>query len=469
MDDMGWRDLACYGSTFYNTPNIDLMAQNSMQFTQAYAACPVCSPSRASLLTGRYPARLGITNYIHDGEGARGKLLDAPFIRELRVSETTYATLLREAGYKTWHVGKWHLGGEAYWPTSHGFDVNVGGCALGHPVHGYFSPYNIPTLSDGPPGEYLTDRLTNEAILLIDEHAAADSSAPFLLNLWHYAVHTPIQAPQELVDKYRDRANELGLSETSPFVEGEPFPAEHKRHLRVTRRILQSDPAYAAMIENLDTNVGRLAAHIQAVRSLENLVIIFTSDNGGLSTAEGSPTCNLPLAEGKGWMYEGGTREPLIVFAPGRAKAGVCDVPVMGTDIFPTLLDLAGIPLRPELHCDGVSLLPLLEGRASQMYEERPIFWHYPHYGNQGGTPAASVRRGDWKLIWFFENSQAELYNLRTDAGERRDMLNQEPAIASELKSLLFHWQQTMNARYPEVNTSPLILDSSHTSAPERG
>jgi arylsulfatase A-like enzyme len=455
IDDLGWKDLACCGSEFYETPNLDRLSSNGVRFTQAYAACPVCSPSRAALLTGKSPARLGITNYIHTGDGARGRLIDAPFIRELNHNEITYASLLRNEGYATWHVGKWHLGAADYWPKTHGFDVNIAGCDMGHPTHGYFSPYKIPTLQDGQAGEYLTDRLTQEAINLVRAQKQSNPGQPFLLNMWHYAVHTPIQAPNELVEKYRRKAEELGLPQEEALIEGEHFPVEHKRSLRVTRRIVQSDPAYAAMIENLDTNIGRLLNALDECGVLENSIVVFTSDNGGLSTAEGSPTCNLPLAEGKGWTYDGGTRVALLIAGPEIHRGITSDVPVTTTDVFATILDLTGADTTQIGQCDGRSLAPLLKGETTADLNDRPLFWHYPHYGNQGGTPSAAVRKGEWKLIRFMETGAHKLYNLHTAPGEHNDVAAANPEIERELSSLLATWQNEVGAVYPAQNEAP--------------
>ncbi len=455
IDDLGWKDLACTGSEFYETPNLDRLANNALRFTQAYAACPVCSPSRAALLTGKSPAQLGITNYIHNGEGARGRLIDAPFIRHLSHTEKTYVSLLRDSGYATWHVGKWHLGEEEYWPTTHGFDVNIAGCAMGHPAYGHFSPYKIPTLNDIEPGEYLADRLTTEAIELVRSHAHTHPDQPYLLNLWHYAVHTPIEAPPDLVKKYEHKAVCMGIDGDDALIEGEYFPVEHKRNQRVTRRVRQSNPVYAGMIENLDTNIGRLLEAVAEYRSIENTVVIFTSDNGGLSTAEGSPTCNLPLAEGKGWMYDGGTRVPLIISASGCIERGCCDMPVTTIDLFPTLMSFAGNEEEQLVNGEGLSLIPLLQGEQPTSFTDRPLFWHYPHYGNQGGQPAAAVRQGDWKLIRFMENNEQKLFNLKMDPGELFDMAPTVPARVRDLGDLLSRWQEAAGAVLPLVNEAP--------------
>jgi len=450
IDDLGWKDLSCYGSTFYETPNLDRLAGEGMRFTDAYAACPVCSPTRASLMSGKYPARVGVTNYInarHKDHPDRGRLIDVPYIDHLPAAERSLAAALRDGGYATWHVGKWHLGGPDTYPDRHGFDVNVAGCEWGMPSHGYFSPWKIPTLEDGPEGEYLTDHLTDQAVRLI----RSKTGKPFFLNLWYYSVHIPIQAKPEKIAKYEAKAQAMGLNNVKTFEEGDFFPGEHKKDQRIVRRLVQSDPAYAAMIEGLDENIGRVLAAVDEIGESENTVVLFTSDNGGLATAEGSPTCNAPLAEGKGWMYEGGTREPLIVKWPGVVRPGsLCDTPVTSPDFYPTFLEAAGLDLIPEQHADGVSFLPLLKETAG--FDRGPIFWHYPHYGNQGGTPGSSVRSGDYKLIEFFEDGRTELYNLRDDIREERDLADADPRRATELHDLLSAWRQQVEAKIPQPN-----------------
>lgn len=445
IDDMGWTDLGCYGSSFYETPHLDTLAAEGVRFTEAYAACPVCSPTRASIMTGKYPATLGVTNWI--GGKARGKLIDSPYIDHLSLEEKSVAAALKEGGYRTWHVGKWHLGGREHYPDNHGFDVNVGGCHWGAPKKGYFSPYGIDTLEEGPEGEYLTDRLTDEAIRLIRQN----DGSPFFLNLWHYAVHTPIQAHPELTERFAAKAREQGLDEVETIVQGELFPCEHKKHLHVQRRVVQSDPVYAAMVHNLDTNIGRLIEALKETGQYEHTAIFFTSDNGGLATAEGSPTSNRPLHEGKGWMYEGGVREPFIVRWPGVTKPGtVCNVPVTSPDVYPTLLGIAGLAPLPEQHTDGSSLVPLLQGAGA--FEREAIYWHYPHYGNQGGTPGSSIRMGDYKLIEFFEDGRLELYDLKNDISETRDLSSQLPELAQRMQVKLAQWREHVEARIPEPN-----------------
>jgi arylsulfatase A-like enzyme len=446
IDDLGWRDLGCYGSVYYETPVIDRLAREGMLFTNAYASCPVCSPTRASILTGRYPARIGVTHYI--GGKDQGKLLETPYIHHLPLEEKSLALILREGGYAAWHIGKWHLGGEPYFPEKHGFDVNIGGCRMGLPEHGYWSPWDIPTLENGREGEYLTDALTNHAINLIHNR---DKGKPFFLNLWHYAVHIPIQAHAEDITYFEEKARRLGLDKRTAIVEGEYHHVEHKRGERIQRRIIQSDPAYAAMILNLDRNIGRVLDKIRDEGIEKETIVIFVSDNGGVSSAEGSPTCNRPLAEGKGWMYEGGTRIPQIISWPGRIHAGsVCNEAATSTDFYPTLLEYAGLPFMPEQHKDGISIVPLLE--ETGIPKRDAIFWHFPHYGNQGGTPGCSVRKGKYKLIRFFEDNHLELYDLERDLSELDDLSIALPDIATELNNLLSEWLKDVCAKIPALN-----------------
>lgn len=447
MDDLGWRDLGCYGSPFYETPHIDRLARQGMRFTDAYASCPVCSPTRASAMTGKYPARVGITNFI--GGHTQGRLVDVPYLRHLPLEEVSLARALGEGGYATWHVGKWHLGEREYYPDKHGFDVNIGGCHWGRPMNGYFSPWGIENLEDGPEGEYLTDRLTDEVINLIDKRNA---DQPFFLNLCYYAVHGPIQAKPDLVEKYRTKARMLGLDKVPTFEWGDRFPGENKHPQHIRRRLVQSDPAYAAMIQTVDDNIGRLVQTLEDQGILEDTMIVFTSDNGGLSSAEGSPTCNAPLQEGKGWMYDGGTREPLIVWAPGRVPEDTtCTVPVTTPDFYPTFLELAGLPLRPEQHCDGESLAGLFRDPQAPL-DRDAIFWHYPHYGNQGGTPGSSIRMGDYKLIEFFEDGRQELYNMREDVGEAHNLADECLELRDQLHHRLREWREDVQALIPQPN-----------------
>ncbi len=457
IDDLGWKDLSCYGSEFYETPNIDKLASEGMCFTDAYAAAPVCSPTRASILTGKYPATVGITNYIEDDESddnssysskhqSRGKLIDAPYLTHLPLSEPNIARSLKEMGYSTWHVGKWHLGSTSYYPEKQGFDMNVGGCEWGMPVYGYFSPWHNPELEEMPKGTYLTDHLTDKAIELLENKG----DNPFFLNLWYYSVHIPIQAKREITRYYKKKKQKMGLDDVQTFEIGEFFPCEHKSKYRVKRRLIQSDPKYAAMIHSLDQNIGKIIETIDKLEETENTIIIFTSDNGGLATAEGSPTCNAPLAEGKGWMYEGGTREPLIIKWPKKVKEkSKCNIPITSPDFYPTLFEIAGGNIK-DLKCDGKSFLPLLT--ELKMQKREGLYWHYPHYGNQGGTPGSSIRAGDYKLIKFYEDNRVELYNLRKDISENNDLSEIYPGVKEELEDKLNGWITQIDAKLPKPN-----------------
>jgi arylsulfatase A-like enzyme len=453
IDDMGWKDLGCFGSTFYETPNIDRLAAQGMRFTNAYAACPVCSPTRASIMTGKYPARLRLTNYI---PGARsGKLLSAEYFHYMKLEEVTLAEALKEAGYRTYFVGKWHLGDEPYYPEKQGFDVNVAGDSSGAPPT-YFYPYrrgnrSIPGLEEGKPGEYLTDRLTDESLRLIER----SKDEPFLLYLSFYAVHIPLEAKQDLIERYKAKAQRLGLADKPHFLTDEQWPktaaGDEKWRATLKTRILQDHAVYSAMIESVDQAVGRVMSKLDELGITDNTIIFFMSDNGGLATAEGQPTCNLPLRGGKGWLYEGGVREPMIVKWPGVVKAGsVCEEPVVSTDFYPTMLEMADLPLKPSQHVDGESMVPLFKGTGGQ--RRKAIYWHYPHYSNQGSTPGGAVRAGDFKLIEFYEDNRVELYNLRADLGEQHDLAAEMPDKAAELRQMLHQWRTEVGAVMPQPN-----------------
>lgn len=458
IDDMGVRDLGCTGSTFYETPHLDQFAAEGVNFSSGYAASPVCSPARAALMTGQAPARVGITNYIPGN--AVGRMLGAPYQFHLPHSCRTVATALREGGYHTWHVGKWHLGGAAdqSLPTDHGFDVNIGGNHHGGLYHIpgiYFGPFidregnTFPGLEDTRPGEYMTDRLTDEAIGLIRRR---EDDRPFFLHLSHYVVHMPMASPPDLVARYEAKARRLGLDQVDPFVAGEPNPALHFNDARVLRRTLQSAPDYAAMIHNLDWNVGRLMAALRETGQDENTLVVFVSDNGGLATGnEGSITCNLPYAEGKGWCEEGGLRVPFLWRWPAAIPGGrITSEPIWQCDLYPTFLQAAGLPLEPEHHCEGEGLLGMLREGASD--SKRTFCWHYPHYPNQGATPAGAIRRGDWKLIEWFEDGRVALYNLAEDIGETFDLAGERPELAAELRHALAAWRDEVGAVMPTPN-----------------
>lgn len=435
-DDLGWADLGCYGSTFYDTPNLDKLAKTGMRFTDAYAACNVCSPTRASIMTGKYPARLRITDWLPGKPDGPRQKLNRPVIQQfLPLTEVTFAEALKEAGYQTAFFGKWHLGDEPkYFPDHQGFDVNVGGCGRGHPPS-YFSPYDIPTLKDGPKGEYLNDRLTDETIAYMEK--AKDK--PFLVYLAHYAVHTPLQAKPEAIEKYKEKAAKLKA-------QGPVFGTEHDKKVR----LIQSNPIYGAMVASLDESVGRVLEKITELGLDRETIVIFTSDNGGLSINEGTPTSNLPLRAGKGWAYEGGVREPLIVRWPGVTKPdSTSGGQVISTDYYPTLLEMVGLPPRPQQHLDGVSIVPLLKGGT---LPERPLFWHYPHYANQGGSPNGVVRLGDFKLIEWYEDMSTELYDLKSDVSEHTDLSARFPEKSAELTKLLHDWRKSVDAQMPTPN-----------------
>jgi arylsulfatase A-like enzyme len=440
-DDLGQRDLGCYGSAFYETPHLDRLAAEGMLFTDAYASCPVCSPTRASLVTGQWPQRSGITDYI----GAplkpelwkrNTKLLPAPYADRLDLGATTFAEALKAGGYATFFAGKWHLGPEGWWPEDQGFDLNFGGHDRGGPYGGnkYFSPYGNPRLEDGPEGEHLPDRLAAEAAKFIE----ARRDQPFLVYLPFYHVHTPLMAREDLRLKYEEKRARLGLEEK--------WGREGERDLRLS----QDHVVYAAMVEALDLAVGRILAKIDELDLADRTLVLFTSDNGGLSTSEGWPTSNLPLRAGKGWLYEGGIREPLLVRWPGVVEPGsVSSAPVSSPDFFPTFLDVAGLETPEGLVVDGLSLRPVLEGGD---LPERALFWHYPHYGNQGGAPGAAVRRGPHKLVHWFEDDRLELYDLAADPGEGRDLALARPDLVDALGAELKAWQGKVGAKFPTPN-----------------
>jgi arylsulfatase A-like enzyme len=460
IDDMGWKDLNVCGSTFYESPNIDRLMNDGVRLSNAYASCPVCSPSRASLMSGKYPATIGVTDWI-DAMGTyhplKGKLIDAPYIKYLPLSEKSIASTLKDHGYQTYHVGKWHLGSEKYYPEHQGFLENKGGCFWGHPFNGYFSPYGIPTLQDGPDGEYLTDRLTDEAMNLIDKAG----EKPFFLYLSHYTVHIPVEAPIDLVKKFEEKAKRLGLDKINPIVANGYSPVLEGKAEEINKRVVQSDPTYAAMIYNLDQNIGRLVEKLERDEKLEDTLIIFTSDNGGLSSSQGSPTCNYPAAEGKGWMYDGGIRVPLSFTWKNHLQKGkICEVPTSSPDIYPTILEALNLPLLEEQHADGKSIFSVLECDDIPInLINRDLFWHYPHYGNQGGCPASAIREGDWKLIEFFEDMHIELYNIKEDVSESFELSEKYKDKTDDLREKLNVWRKSIDAKIPKKNPNWISIE----------
>jgi arylsulfatase A-like enzyme len=439
VDDLGWNDLGCYGSSFYDTPNLDKFAQTGMRFTDGYAACPVCSPTRAAIMTGKHPVRVDITDWIPGRKVLDRRLLSVEDSHQLSLSETTIAETMKSNGYKTFFAGKWHLGDKGYFPQDQGFDINKGGFHVGSPRGGYYSPYKNPELENGPEGEYLPDRLTNESISFLEQN----KDDPFLLYLSFYTVHTPIQACKRHLPKYQSKADAL------PETEDPAFKPEHEGFTKQR----QDGAEYASMVHAMDENVGRLLDKLDQLQLNDNTVVIFTSDNGGLSTLprEWAPTSLLPLRAGKGWCYEGGIRVPAIIRVPGLTKAGsVSSEPITSMDYYPTMLQLAGLDALPKQHCDGASLVPLLKGKQS--IERDALYWHYPHYHGSAWTPGAAIRCGDWKLIEFYDYEKVELYNLSKDIGEKNNLSKKMPDKTQELLQMLHTWQKKMKAKMPQPN-----------------
>lgn len=410
MDDLGWRDTGPYGNRFIETPNLDGFARESVRFTNAYAACPVCSPTRASILTGQYPARLHLTDWIPGRkQWPTARLIMPSFEQRLPATAPTIAETLRSKGYRSAAIGKWHLGGDGSLPLDRGFDLNVAGTAAGSPPN-YFGPLDLPGLRLAE-GEFLTPRLAAEGAAFIAENRAR----PFFLYQAHFTVHIPLQARADAVAKYR--AKSIG----------------------------DVDPTYCAMVESADEAFGRTLKAIDDAGVRDRTMVIFFSDNGGVRFQGNRPrpiTDNAPLRAGKGHLYEGGIREPLLIRWPGASRPGtVVETPVSSVDFYPTICGGKGV--------DGVSLTPLLRGGR---IPERPLFWHYPHYSDQGGRPAGAIRLGEWKLIEHFEGGRLELFHLPEDPGEARDLSRTDPRRAAKLHALLKDWRQGVNAAMPGEN-----------------
>jgi arylsulfatase A len=423
IDDLGWRDVGAYGHRWHETPNIDRLAREGMRFTNAYAACPVCSPTRASLLTGKYPARIGLTNFLVGRKWPpESPIVPVEWTTHLPLEEVTVAEMLKGLGYVTGHVGKWHLGPiPGYLPEKQGFDVNVAGGHWGTPPS-WFAPFKNSQLKDGPEGEYLVERLAGEAEKFIE----TNKNRPFYLQLWDYNVHIPLRGKAGLVEKYRNKPPPEGSS---------------GRHHAV----------YGAMCEAMDQSVGRVMRKLEELGIADRTVVIFTSDNGGLAVREGGsqPTTNEPLRNGKGFLHEGGIRVPFIVRCPKLIKAGTtCDVPVTSPDLLPTLWELAGgDPAKLAKERDGLSIAPLLKGGAA--LEREAIYWHYPHYANQGGEPGSAVRWRDWKYIRNYEDGSAELYDLSADVSEKNNLAEKRADVAGEMGKRLDAWLREVGAKIP--------------------
>ena len=448
IDDLGWSDLGCYGSRYHLTPNIDALAGRGMRFTDGYAACPVCSPTRAALMTGKFPARLGITDWI--GASQRRKVLLSPANgAALPQAELTFAEVLREAGYATAYFGKWHLGAkDGDHPSTQGFDYHRGVNRAGAPASYHYpfsrknnpgskpAAHDVPDFKDAPPGAYLTDVLADEAVKFIEK----SKERPFLLLLAHYSVHTPIQARRQDITQYSGRLEKLGLPDKVGI------RPEKYGHTRTT----QNNPTFAAMVASVDRSVGKVLGKVREMGLESETLVIFTSDNGGLSTLPSkrkAPTSCLPLRAGKGWLYEGGVRVPTIVSWPGVTRPGsVSSIPVVTTDFYPTLLTAAGLPLRPVQHLDGVDLTPLLRGGA---LKQRALYWHYPHYHGSANRPSASVRQGDYKLVRWYEDGAEELYHLADDLSETKDLAAKQESKRRELASDLDRWLKSVKAKMP--------------------
>jgi arylsulfatase A-like enzyme len=432
-DDLGWSDLGCYGADLHETPRLDQLAKDALRFTQAYSAAPVCTPTRAALLTGKHPTRLNITTWFESSSNpTKGKKLIPPTTSgNLDLAEVTLAERLHAAGYFTALVGKWHLGDALHYPEVQGFDQNIGGTFWGAPAT-HFAPYlgkvteaeerrYVPGLSNWKKDEYLADRLTSEAIKVIQQHRGE----PFFLYLAYHAVHTPLEAPTDLVEKYR---------------------------AKIRPEMKHQNPTYAAMVENLDTNVGRVLDAIKEQGIEDETLVVFTSDNGGyLRDSSGtSVTSNHPLRSGKGSLYEGGIRVPLLIKWPGRTKPGATsNVPVVTMDLHATIMDAVEQP-QPTL-TDGVSLLPIVDAKPHTSFE-RPFYFHFPHY-YPTTTPASGIRDGVWKLIHYYEDGHDELFDLKSDPGEVQNVLGSNPEKGKELRSKLENWIKQVNAPLPSASS----------------
>lgn len=447
VDDLGWMDLGCQGSDFYETPHIDKLASQGIRFTNGYAACAVCSPTRAAVQTGRYPGRLFVTDWIRSRfQGGKipddkvnpclapqnqwrgNKMLCPPNALWMESDEITIAEILGKAGYKSCYIGKWHLGTDDWYPEQQGFDFNYGGCDYGQPPN-YFDPFNqpkgkhemlkagIPGLPGREKGEYLSDREGDEAVKFIREH----KDEPFFLQLAHYAVHTPIQAKADVTARYQKKAESAD------------------------GKLLQKNAKYAAMVQSVDDAFGQVQQTLDELGLSENTLIIFTSDNGGLS----GPTNNQPLRSGKGYAFEGGIRVPFIVKWPGVTKAGTTDdTPITSTDILPTIVEGVGLKLPEDREIDGSDLKPLLNGSGE--LDRSAIYWHFPHYRHAPG-PYSIVRDGDWKLIKWYEG-QTSLFNLNDDLGEKNDLAESMPDKVAQLDAKLMAHLKEIGAKIPVPN-----------------
>ena len=437
-DDLGAHDLSYSGSKYYETPNIDAIANEGVEFTQGYAACQVCSPSRASLMSGQYTARHGVTDWIGAATGEKWgdyyntKVMPPEYQHAISDDNITIAEALKSNGYKTFFAGKWHLGDEPYTPERNGFDINKGGWEVGGPKGGYYAPWRNPKLDAKYDGENLTMRLARETANFI----STNKDQPFFAFLSFYAVHGPIETTEAKWRKYRDKAEAQGIPESGFVME---------RNLPI--RTVQDNPVYAGLVESMDDAVGVVLERLKELGLDKNTIIVFTSDNGGVASGDAFSTTNFPLRGGKGYQWEGGIREPYLIKAPMLNNTPrTIDYPVSGIDFYPTLLDLVGVEKDPKQIVDGVSLVPLLQGKT---LGARPLFWHYPHYGNQGGEPVSIIRKESYKLIHYWEDGHDELYNLSIDLGEKNDISKEETQVAQNLRNELDAYLKSVDARLP--------------------
>ena len=435
VDDLGWTDVSYNKSDYYETIHIDNLSETSMLFDNAYAASSVCSPTRASIMTGKHPARVNITDWI-PGLDPKNKPLLGPVDRnELPLEETTIAEVLRDNNYSTFYSGKWHLGSEGHYPEDQGFDVNIGGFEKGSPMGGYYSPYKNPRLSDGPEGEYLTDRLTLETIELIRNR---DTKKPFAAFLSFYNVHTPIQENKEFIDYYVEKLKSYENTSPETIKEGDAITLLNQRNAK-----------YASMVHATDYNVGRIINFLKDNNLYENTLIVFTSDNGGLSTQRRvAPTSVFPLRAGKGWLYEGGIRIPQLIKLPKQINKEIISEPVVSYDLFPTIANVLNLN-HSVSDIDGVDLTNLF---VKKDIERDFIFWHFPHYHGSMWKPGSALRNNDWKLVELHEENKVELYNLKDDISETVDVSNRFPEITSRLVNKLNEIKIDLGAKKATIN-----------------
>jgi arylsulfatase A-like enzyme len=484
VDDLGWKDVGCYGSSFYETPNIDKLAQEGVRFTNAYAACHVCSPTRASLLTGKYPATLNLTDWL---TGRRDfpfqKLKNVAINQNLPYEQNTLPSTLKENGYETAIYGKWHLGEDSLSTQRQGFDMHLPDWNKGWPKEGYHFPYGMKGLETGVKGEYLTDRMTDESLTFIEKN----KEKPFFLYLSHFAVHDPIEGRSDLVEKYSVKLKNSKESKRQPYIlEGRPSDEPQVSRTELNQQVQnqsysgykvfpdetvkikqhQDNVEFAAMVESMDESLGRVLQKLKDLDIDDHTLVIFYSDNGGMSAAnfwdpkrtipeseldKAYATSNLPLRAGKGWLYEGGIRVPLVIKWPGEGlQAAVSDVPVTSPDFLPTILEILNIE-QPSTGSDGVSMVPLLKGQ--NQINRDAIFWHFPHYSNHGmQSPGGAVRSGDYKLLEYYEDGTIQLFNLKDDIGEQHNLATSDPEKAQALLNKLRNWRKRVGAKIMDPN-----------------